>query len=106
MELRYHAIYNIAVKCPKFDFFAFPFDVQECYFVLHSMDRTNRAISINGKVRTDELSKLEPDNTLQYTVGYSIVSHNSDLYPPFDEKNNTYIGLKFQLTRHVEPYIR
>ena len=104
--LRYHAIYKIAVKCPKFDFFAFPFDVQECYFVLYSRQRTNRAISINGKVRTDELSKLESDNTLQYTVGYSIVSHNTDLYPPFDGENNTYIGLKFQLTRHVEPYIR
>ena len=89
----------------------FPFDVQECYFVLYSRHERgmNRAIAINGKVVFDKFSKLESDNTLQYNVAYSIVSHNKelhDLHTPFDGNNNTYIGLKFHLTRHVEPYIR
>ena len=108
MKLHYRGPFKITVKCLDFNFIAFPFDVQECYFLLYSRPGAvmNGAIAINGKVATDEFSKLESDNTLQYTVAYSIVSHNKELYPPFDGRNNTYIGLKFHLTRHFWSYIR
>ena len=99
----YHGIYKITVKCLDFYFTAFPFDVQECYFVVFSRGgMLNRDISINGYVRNEYKS----DNTLQYSIDHSMVGPKKEIYTPFNGRNITYIGIKFRLTRHFQPYIR
>ena len=99
----YHGVYKITVKCPDFYFIAFPFDVQECYFVVFSKRMLNRNIAINGYVKTDQ---IESDDTLQYSIDHTMVGPNKEIYTPFNGRNTTYIGIKFRLTRHFQPYIR
>ena len=102
--MHYHGIYRITVKCFDFDFIAFPFDVQECYFVVWSRPvMLNTNISINGHIKTE---KIESDNTLQYSIEHSMVGPNKETYPPFNGRNTTYIGIKFRFTRHFQPYVR
>ena len=103
--MHYHGVYRITVKCFDFDFIAFPFDVQECYFVVFSRaGMLNRDITaINGYVKTE---KIESDNTLQYSIEHSMVGPNKETFPPLNRSNTSYIGIKFRLTRHFQPYIR
>ena len=61
VKLQYHGPFKITVKCHSFDFIMFPFDVQECYFLLYSRHGRgmNRAIAINNaKVIIDEFSNI------------------------------------------------
>ena len=92
------------MKCPHFNFVGFPFDVQKCYVLWHSVPQV--PIKINGSVvANSDFQNCHPD--IPYAIDYIQLDDEefNEFLPSMEKKDVSYTGIKIQLSRYAWPHM-